>query len=249
MSNPQARRQNPARSGRPVGLPQGEQSSVPEASGSGANQMDDDVTLDPALIPHDDNDNDNHAALLSNDSFDGASDNDDNESRHSSAYDASHLDAGNDDETVLQRNLQEKGKQRVDNTYQQLRKRQEEFDEFLRMKEREENTRQRREASSFMNIGSGQVHLPAPDQYEETSRGGGKSVEKEDQLASALGMIAQLLQNQQQARSPSAETRDDSKEPRVNDPEEFSGNRNDLKPFLTSCQIVFDLQPKRYNTD
>ena len=58
--------------------------------------------------------------------------------------------------------------------------------------------------------------------------------------------VAAALRNVRQSTTPSHNS---YKEPKVNMPDTFNGERNKLTNFLMQVNLVFKLQPRRYVTD
>lgn len=67
-------------------------------------------------------------------------------------------------------------------------------------------------------------------------------------LAAQQEQITSLLQGRTRDVSTTT-TVQGHREPKVKDPETFDGKRDSLKGFLTQCQIVFDLQSTRFESD
>ena len=67
------------------------------------------------------------------------------------------------------------------------------------------------------------------------------------QLLAILQLLAENVTGRNRGVSTSS-TRD-SKEPKVKDPETFTGKRSLLNPFITECNLVFELQASRFNNE
>ena len=71
-------------------------------------------------------------------------------------------------------------------------------------------------------------------------------------LAANQGLLQGLITQQTTSRYPSRSpdhTPAGAREPNVQDPDTFNGNRDALNGFLTQVQLVFELQPQRFPTD
>ena len=73
-----------------------------------------------------------------------------------------------------------------------------------------------------------------------------------DKIGEALLLLGQnqrIITEQRATQLETNNAKTNHKEPKVNAPDEYYGERNKLTGFLTQCQLVFDLQPDRYSTD
>ena len=57
------------------------------------------------------------------------------------------------------------------------------------------------------------------------------------------------LRTVEERSTNSVSTSSRSHEPKVSDPPMFNGNRKDLVPFLSKCQLKFDVQPSTFNNE
>ena len=91
------------------------------------------------------------------------------------------------------------------------------------------------------------------DTMESTQDDGLSSIRTQlDKIGEALLLLSQNQRMMAEHRVNQFETntnKSNNKEPKVNSPDEYQGERNKLTGFLTQCQLVFDLQPARYATD
>src|SRR5690348_12715153 len=71
----------------------------------------------------------------------------------------------------------------------------------------------------------------------------------QQQILAMMNLLTQNLVNIQGATRQSATPPPTIREPKVKDPETFHGVRNSLNAFLTECDLVFELQPSRFQDD
>ena len=58
-----------------------------------------------------------------------------------------------------------------------------------------------------------------------------------------------LDESRRNARDQSTSVSFSSKEPKVNDPDTYSGQSGNLNQFITQCDLVFRVQPSRFATE
>jgi hypothetical protein len=65
-----------------------------------------------------------------------------------------------------------------------------------------------------------------------------------------MNLLTQTIATNQRDRQTSASLPPAApREPKIKEPETFHGDRNALNSFLTECDLVFELQPSRFQDD
>lgn len=120
------------------------------------------------------------------------------------------------------------------------------------------STRSGRDAS---RVGDTHVPIAAMDQETPTSSSNSNDPTTtaspiidhatfQQQMFAMMSLLTQSIANSRQdARESTSGPHSTSKEPKVKDPETFHGHRNSLNSFLTECELVFELQPSRFQDD
>ena len=68
----------------------------------------------------------------------------------------------------------------------------------------------------------------------------------QQQMFTMMNLLTQSIISQNR---PTATPQPHPREPKIKDPETFSGQRDTLTAFLTECELIFELQPSRFPDD